>query len=227
MTLYHALREGPAMKFTLTYDGELRPDDKPVRKWEIRKKLHPQLEELWTIHPALKQVAARRYWPVGGAVNVTHHHTEATTPNHPSPPRAGTNPPPGVIDLCATIVKRDKHFLPLVRKSHLLSCALKILFLRKEPPGKLYQGGDLDNRLKTLFDALGVPPHDEHVIDDFDTPHPMYTVLEDDSLISKIEVETHQLLTRPGANTHEVRLVVEVDVRVAEAHAYNQAFLGD
>jgi hypothetical protein len=37
-------------------------------------------------------------------------------------------------------------------------CALNILFLRRDAPGKVVSGdGDLDNRLKTLFDALRVP----------------------------------------------------------------------
>jgi hypothetical protein len=41
-----------------------------------------------------------------------------------------------------------------VRNSFALHCGLKVLFLRKEPPGKVYQGGDIDGRIKTLLDAL-------------------------------------------------------------------------
>jgi hypothetical protein len=114
----------------------------------------------------------------------------------------------------------------LVRESYLLTCGLKILFLRKEAPGKVYQGGDLDNRLKTLFDALAVPAHPEQVVADASAPDPIYTLLEDDSAITKVEIETHRLLSRPGANTHEVRLIIDVDVRVAQARIYNQPFLG-
>jgi len=42
-----------AMKFTLVYDGELRANDDYRRKWEIRNQIHPQLEELWRVNPAL------------------------------------------------------------------------------------------------------------------------------------------------------------------------------
>ena len=46
-------RDGPygpsLMKFTLTYDGELKSNGKPRDKWKIRNHLSPQLEELWKI----------------------------------------------------------------------------------------------------------------------------------------------------------------------------------
>jgi hypothetical protein len=100
------------------------------------------------------------------------------------------------------------------------------MFLRKESPGKIYQGGDLDNRLKTLFDALAIPNVDQIIRgDDFESP--IYCLLEDDSLIASLSVETHRLLSQPNASDHEVRLLIEVDVRVTNSRFYNQAFLGD
>lgn len=208
------------MKLTLTYDGELRSNGDIKQKWAIRKQLHPQLEELWGINPVLKRVLEDRDWPIGGALYSDVHHTESV------PIREKTREDERVIDLCAPIEKGGRKFIPLVRDSFLLSCSLKVLFLRKEPPGRVYQGGDLDNRLKTLFDALSVPPHPEHVIADPAAPDPMYTLLEDDAAITKIDIETHQLLSRPEANSHEVRLIIEADVRVAQARIYNQPFLG-
>ena len=56
---------------------------------------------------------------------------------------------------------------------------------------------------------------------------PIYTLLEDDGLISTVEVQTHRLLSRPNVSEHEVRLVIEVDVRVVQPRIYNQPFLGD
>jgi hypothetical protein len=40
-----------------------------------------------------------------------------------------------------------------------LACGLDILFLRRDMPGVplIHSGGDIDNRLKTLFDALKIP----------------------------------------------------------------------
>src|SRR6266480_3708288 len=49
-------------------------------------------------------------------------------------------------------------YLPLVRKSAHLIAELDILLLRNEVPGRIIiGGGDIDNRLKTLFDALRCP----------------------------------------------------------------------
>ena len=102
----------------------------------------------------------------------------------------------------------------------------KILFLRKENPGRVYQGGDLDNRLKTLFDALSIP-NDSQILQDKTIDDPICCLLEDDSLIKRIDVDTQRLLSRPNSSQHEVSLVIEVDVRVTEARLYNHPFLGD
>jgi hypothetical protein len=54
--------------------------------------------------------------------------------------------------------------------------------------------GDLDNRLKTLLDALSVPNQDQ-VIPDPTIDDPIHCLLEDDSLVSGLEIETRRLLT--------------------------------
>src|SRR6266849_6098917 len=60
-----------------------------------------------------------------------------------------------------------KQFVPLVRQSLALACSLDILFLRREEPGSLIlQGGDIDNRIKTLFDALKMPTADDMKIEE-------------------------------------------------------------
>jgi hypothetical protein len=56
---------------------------------------------------------------------------------------------------------------------------------------------------------------------------PIYCLLEDDSLINRIDVDTQRLLSRPDSTEHEVHLVIEVDIRVADFRLYNQIFLGD
>ena len=206
------------MKFTLTYDGELRSNGDHRQKWEIRRHLHPQLEELWQIDPALIRLSRFRYVPPGGYWHSEMHHSVA---DERTPPQPDENS----IDLCKPIERGARQFLPLVRDSLLLKCALKITFLRKEEPGKVYQGGDLDNRLKTLFDALSIPNKDQ-VIDDPTMTGPIYTLLEDDGLITKLDVETHRLLSRPNASKHEVRLIIEATVSVTESRLYNQPFLG-
>jgi len=59
----------------------------------------------------------------------------------------GTGKELELLDLCASIEKHGAWFKPLVRESHSLHCGLKVLFLRKEQPGKIYQGGDIDGRI--------------------------------------------------------------------------------
>ena len=210
------------MKFTLTYDGELRANDDYRRKWEIRKQLHPQLEELWRVNSSLKALLRQhRYVPADSSYLIYEiHHTRdaGLKPVEPSP---------GSMDLLAPIQRGDRKFSPLVRNSLALKCGIKILFLRKEEPGRVYQGGDLDNRLKTLFDALSVSNSQQVVIGDTSINDPVHCLLEDDALITNCNIETHRLLSRPEGSKHEVHLVIEVDVRVTQSRLYNQFFLGD
>ena len=50
------------------------------------------------------------------------------------------------------------NFVPLVTRDLELLCSIEILFLRfGDPGGVINRVGDLDNRLKTLFDALTMP----------------------------------------------------------------------
>lgn len=138
------------------------------------------------------------------------------------------------INLCEPIRhgegQSERTFFPLVRRSLGLTCGLKILFLRNEPKGKLFdqQSGDLDNRIKTLLDGLAIPrPGDNWVYDNPALADPVHCLLEDDELITAVEVRTEQLLSPQGTEKKEVRLVVEVDVRVAFPRPFNLLFAGE
>lgn len=50
----------------------------------------------------------------------------------------------------------NQDFIPLITEDMEIRCGLDILFLRPEEPGMIVRGADLDNRLKTLLDALKV-----------------------------------------------------------------------
>jgi len=147
----------------------------------------------------------------------SHHSLDIASPQEPTG---------DYLDLCEPIVRGGRKFFPLVRDSFALKSSLRISFLRKEEPGKVYQAGDLDNRLKTLFDALAVPK-DEQVVSDQTIVDPIYCLLEDDALIANCTIETHRLLSRPLASKYVVILLIEVDVRVIQPRQYNQSFLGD
>jgi hypothetical protein len=51
----------------------------------------------------------------------------------------------------------QNHFAPLVTDKLHLICDLKVTMLRPGEPGGVISVGDIDNRLKTLFDALSIP----------------------------------------------------------------------
>src|SRR5438874_1452325 len=108
------------MKFTLTYEDELRANDSWRRKWEIRKHFHPQLQELWRVSPAIRSVQRNRYLPKGGFWNIDIHHSQV---DERRPAQHTTEQ----IDLLAPITVADRMFLPLVRDSLALQCALKIV----------------------------------------------------------------------------------------------------
>jgi len=230
------------MKFTLHYEGLLPSSGNKGRveaKWEIRKAFDPQLRELWSTHPALRRVEDNRHYPkTGGAMLVQTHHA------HPGPVRyplmmeqpdiidGGSFDQPGaeskreILDLCAPIEKHGAWFRPLVRKTYALHCGLKVIFLRKEPPGKVYQGGDFDGRIKTLVDALAMPQHDTQVLGKNTEREAIYCLMEDDSMVSGFEVESERLLGDQNSDPSFVRLNIQVDIRVSEATIYNQSFLG-
>lgn len=222
----------PLMKFTLTYDGELpsasSSNSRTREKWEIRKALHPQLVELWAESQILQTVLRDRHIPKkGGYLRFGEHHSARS----PGPLKfAGSSPAElnDQRDLCELVKVGNREFWPLVRNNYALKCSLKIKFLRKEEPGGtlITQSGDLDNRLKTLFDALAVPNQDQ-LKEDPEIANPIYCLLEDDGLITGFDIDTQKLLSRPGSSRSEVRLVIDVDVRAVQATDYNLVFLSD
>jgi len=218
----------PFMKFTLTYEGPLPStgnNKRPEAKWDIRKTLHPQLKDLWESHPALRDVEENRHFPKAGGATLTqvHHRYPGPVLNHPRILNVGGKFE--LLDLCESIEKHGAWFRPLVRENHALHCGLKILFMRKEQPGKVYQGGDLDGRTKTIIDSLTMPQHVEQVRGKSTKTDPIYCLLEDDSLVSGVHVESERLLTDQNFPKDHVKLVIEVDVRVRRATIYNQSFL--
>lgn len=213
----------PIMKFTLTFDGKLKSNANTKEKWDIRNQISPQLQELWETHPVLIQTIKQKYVSAGREIITDVHHSVSDL--YPKPFPHGIA---GAFNLCETISKGGRDFMPLIRNSLALRCGLNITFLRKEEPGHIRNPqGDLDNRMKTLLDALSMPQHPEQILPSEKTGPLVYSLLEDDSLLSGLNIETGRLLTRPNSPKTEVRLIIEVDVRVAEARMYNHLFLGD
>ena len=209
------------MRFRLVYDGELgssgNSSPKPGGVAHIRQVLSPQLERLWATHNSL-QVLAR-----DGVVQRPGSTVAIYDPNRT--PRDLARQFPNDFDyLGDSIPVGEKRYTPLVRQSLSLACELQILFLRDQDPGDMFaQGGDLDNRIKTLFDALRMPKKDEQDR----TPPPadhLYCLLEDDSLISHFSVETDRLLD-PTSQGKRVVLIIDVRLNVLRVGPHNMCLL--
>jgi hypothetical protein len=121
---------------------------------------------------------------------------------------------------------------PIVTKGNGLICKLDVLLLRQGNPGNVLY--DIDNKLKTLFDALRMPigPQElgEGTSQGKQLPqsdeNPFYVLLENDNLITHVAVTSDRLLEPvPGVPIEEaVRLVLDVTVRPYDVHMDNLAF---
>jgi hypothetical protein len=103
-------------------------------------------------------------------------------------------------------------FVPLATQSLELLCSAHVLLLRPVGERSVIQSGDLDNRLKTVFDALKMPT-DHAQLGRYRAPgeneDPFFCLLEDDKLIARATVEADTLLEDPP-NTNHAKLVITV-----------------
>ena len=61
---------------------------------------------------------------------------------------------PWLEHLASQYCRNGYRFVPLVREENGFSCSLDITFLRRDNVGSLIRnGGDIDNRIKVLFDV--------------------------------------------------------------------------
>ena len=184
------------MEFTLYYRGELKVNGKPKAKQELRRHFHSQLKNLWSQMP----------------LNEMNSFLDL-------------NPEQGKISIIKTI--GNFNFAPLVTEKLNLIAELKITMLRPESPGSIItQSGDIDNRLKTLFDALKIPK-EPTAIPNNDNPseseNPFFCLLEDDSLITKVQVDTDRLLEE-CQNKSEVVLLIHVTTKTTRSSWDNIGF---
>ena len=123
-------------------------------------------------------------------------------------------------------------FIPIVTNALSLICKLDVLLLREGNPGQVLF--DIDNRLKTLFDALRMPRGPEELGQSTkrgirkpeSDESPFYVLLENDNLITHVSVTSDRLLEPiPNVSKNEaVRLVINVTVRGYDVHMDNLGF---
>jgi hypothetical protein len=217
------------MKFTLTYDDDLPSTgnkSRPAQVSRIRNVFHDQFDDLWDSHVVLRQLARTARDPF--KVDLGSIGEEYELPDFREPVLA---PRSGEVDLCAPIkasANSDYAYIPIVRKSLCLACGLEITFLRQEDPGSLVlQGGDIDGRMKTLFDALRIPSdQEEEAAGEIPTANPLYCLLESDSLISDLSIKTGRLLGRRAKKVHHVVLTIDVTIKVLRVIDQNICLVG-
>lgn len=207
------------MQFRLTYEGTLfasqgekinsQKDSRVDHKHDIRQKFHDQLKRLWDITPHLR--TGSRSGPSALVMQ-----------------QSPVAPPRDVASMSARYSHYGWNFVPLVTSDLGLMCSLDILFLRPDPPGSVLQSGDIDNRLKTLFDALQIPDANQNYQQRTCVPEnrPFFCLMENDRLITKVSVETDQLLqfVTSKQDINEVRLVITVTLRPYELRLDNMQF---
>lgn len=184
------------MRFTLVYQGDLPPKANHRVKWRIRREIEPQLRKLWTMPPLDKNILKYQ------------------DPTH----QCGS---------CYFGKKlRDLEFVPLISTVLSLRAELEIFLLSADLPGGfINRHGDIDNRLKTLFDALSIPAQFQQIPTSPDTEPDarVFCLLEDDRLITRVEVWNDRLLSLPESSMNAI-VVIRVNPTVFEATTANFAF---
>ena len=103
-----------------------------------------------------------------------------------------------------------------LQKAHV---ELRMRLYRKNQ-GILFEGGDLDNCLKTFFDALQVPKDASRVPNNPEAPEssqdwpPIFCLMDDDKLVTKLTIESFKLLTKIPTEYEAVQNYVELDLDV-------------
>jgi len=172
------------MEFYLKYDGPLKSNAGPKDKHDIREYFYPQMKRLWEIEP-LKECKC----------------DFLTSTNKQ----------------CVLKEVDDVIFAPLVSSALNFICHLDITMLWPEEPGVLSKvGGDIDNRLKTLFDALQCPDINQiqPVKERFTDKQPFFCLLENDKLVTGVNVKTHTLLR--DADETDVSVLIHVMVKATK-----------
>jgi hypothetical protein len=213
----HVDWEEESVEFRLTYQGTLLSDNarnasrrghSAEHKHGIRKIFHRQLKRWWEISPYLQSPPSTT---PGGVIfgRPSADHT--------------------LVGLAQRFSRMNYNFVPLVTRDLELLCSVEILYLRYGESGQvLNMAGDLDNRLKTLFDALRMPTNASELggfIDPDDDEKPFFCLLEDDSVITRATAESDMLLA--SANPRDpnyAHVIITVRIRPGRVTVSNVGF---
>ena len=185
------------MEFCLHYEGKLKSSDTAAGKHRIRTSLHRQL----------KSICADSRFSTVFAKDLEDRRD--------------------LDDAPLFIEHSGKRYWFLISEHLKTVVDLDIsLMLPHEVGAIVKNGGDIDNRIKTLFDALRVPSVASEIprSDDFDySDGGMYCLLQDDKLINKISIQSFQDFDPISPDS--VRCIIKVTTKITAALWGNFHFL--
>ncbi|MEM1287447.1 MAG: hypothetical protein AAGH60_03765 [Pseudomonadota bacterium] len=150
---------------------------------EIRTKLSDQVLRLWMTEPNL------RSWDVG-----------YSTWGVEAP---GKDQPRGLAREVFPLAfqRNGQSYGPLIPKRMKISCEVSINLFTVHTDEDLLSKGDIDNKLKRLVDALRIPTENVHPKP---SDEPIFTVMEDDSQVTRLSVEHTKLFTDPRGQLGQI-----------------------
>jgi hypothetical protein len=169
--------EVTTVRFTLIYQGDLPPSGNAKDKWRIRREIEPQLRKLWTLPP---------FDSIAKYIDPTYQ------PND------------------CYVGKKIKgiEFIPCISTRLYMRAELSVRLFSASMPGGLVLHGDIDNRLKTLLDALSIPTEQQIPKNpEIDSDGRMFSLLEDDKLVTRVEVANDRLLTESDQSRNAIVLI--------------------
>jgi len=190
------------MRFTLKYRGEELKSSgntggRILEKQLLRACFHRQLERVWAKHNQLSLVKRNTLQPpvmASGRYDVKR-------------PIEGST----LYGFLFRHVVKDTGFVPLLTGPMEAHCHLGLRVGRTVKPGSIiFDGGDLDGRLKTLFDALRMPRDASELPKDFHGGAECLCLLSDDSLITGLAIDSYELFDEHSENYVDIDLTVTI-----------------
>jgi hypothetical protein len=218
------------MEFRLLYQGQLLGSDKEKtrapHKHMIRRSFHPQLRRLWKTKYGLTNMAEQiGFQHLNDLIQVTGKPADIAEGEQ----RSNQLREAAFSHLANEWGRAGYGFIPLVTPDLALSCSIDMLMLRPEETRLVMNAGDLDARVKTVFDALRIPDNlaeaGGHGPQDDETP--FFCLLSDDKMVSEIRVRADELLALPGdrePKPNDVYLQIHVRIKPRERSRFSWVF---
>lgn len=201
------------MEFTLRYVGQIPKGTRGIHA--IRIAFDEQLADLWARDLRLKDVHPTAIRPF---VKSARFPFDVRQQEKVEKVRTTPDGIHGYHEV------RGIRFVPLVTRWRYLRCELAVRLHRYEGDlhtgGVLYHGGDIDNKAKSLIDALRMPMGARDLPTNAEHRRPVfYCVLEDDRLVTKLTLESRNRLGPRPRGRAMTTLDVDVDLRIFPVHA--------